>query len=126
MGSDGYDVFVSYSRADGAGAAELNSWLRSQGLSTFYDRSELRPGLRWIPGLEDAIDRSRAIGRPSSKAVARRSRGDACGSRGAGRSVEIDFKLGRVPGRRSGQKTLWLSSESGIGRMSDARNSGRL
>ena len=62
MGGDAsYDVFVSYSRSDEAGAAELNGWLRSQGLSTFYDRSELRPGLRWIPGLEDAIGRSRAV-----------------------------------------------------------------
>jgi len=57
MGGDaGYDVFVSYSRSDEVGAAELNGWLRAHGLSTFYDRSELRPGLRWIPGLEDAIE----------------------------------------------------------------------
>src|SRR6185437_14488785 len=61
MGGAAYDVFVSYSRHDETGAAELNGWLRNQGLSTFYDRSELRPGLRWIPGLEDAIDRSRAV-----------------------------------------------------------------
>ena len=61
MGGGVYDVFVSYSRSDEAGAAELNGWLRDQGLSTFYDRSELRPGLRWISGLEDAIDRSRAV-----------------------------------------------------------------
>src|SRR5580692_6086897 len=60
-GNARYDVFVSYSRSDGAGAAELNEWLRSQDLSTFYDRRELRPGLRWIPGLEDAIGRSRAV-----------------------------------------------------------------
>ena len=38
MGGDaGYDVFVSYSRSDEAGAAELNGWLRAEGLSTFYD-----------------------------------------------------------------------------------------
>ena len=62
MGGDAsYDVFVSYSRSDEVGAAELNGWLRAQGLSTFYDRTELRPGLRWIPGLEDAIGRSRAV-----------------------------------------------------------------
>jgi WD40 repeat protein/energy-coupling factor transporter ATP-binding protein EcfA2 len=58
---DAYDVFISYARSDGAVAADLNSWLRAQGLSTFFDRSELRPGLRWIPGLEDAIGRSRAV-----------------------------------------------------------------
>src|SRR5208337_2640421 len=61
MGGDVYDVFVSYSRSDEAGAAELNGWLRSQGLSTFFDRSKLRPGLRWVPALEDAIGRSRAV-----------------------------------------------------------------
>jgi hypothetical protein len=53
-------VFVSYSRSDEAGAAELNNWLRDQGVSTFFDRSELRPGLRWVPALEDAMGRSRA------------------------------------------------------------------
>jgi hypothetical protein len=47
MGGDAsYDVFVSYSRSDEVGAAELNGWLRAEGLSTFYDRSELRPGIR--------------------------------------------------------------------------------
>ena len=62
MGGDAsYDVFVSYSRSDEIPAAELNGWLRAHGLSTFYDRGELRPGLRWIPGLEEAIDRSRAV-----------------------------------------------------------------
>ena len=62
MGSDGdYDVFVSYARSDGAAAAELNGWLCEQGLSTFFDRSALRPGLRWVPALEDAIGRSKAV-----------------------------------------------------------------
>jgi hypothetical protein len=56
-----YDVFVSYSRSDEAGAAELNAWLCSQGLSTFFDRSELRPGRTWVSDLEDAIGRSRAV-----------------------------------------------------------------
>jgi energy-coupling factor transporter ATP-binding protein EcfA2 len=58
---DAYDVFVSYARSDGAAAAELNSWLRDQGLSTFFERNELRPGLRWLPALEDAIGRSKAV-----------------------------------------------------------------
>jgi len=61
MGGDAYDVFVSYSRSDEDGATELNGWLCSQGLSTFFDRSKLRPGLRWVPALEDAIGRSRAV-----------------------------------------------------------------
>jgi energy-coupling factor transporter ATP-binding protein EcfA2 len=62
MGSvDVYDVFLSYSRSDGAGAADLNNWLRSKGLRAFFDRSELRLGFRWIPALEDAIGRSHAV-----------------------------------------------------------------
>src|ERR1700730_5914583 len=44
----GFDVFLSYARSDGAAATELNGWLRKQGLRTFFDRSELRPGLRPI------------------------------------------------------------------------------
>jgi tetratricopeptide (TPR) repeat protein len=56
-----YDVFVSYAQSDGAGAAELNHWLRAQGLRTFFDRSELKPGLRWISALEDAIGHSNAV-----------------------------------------------------------------
>jgi hypothetical protein len=56
-----YDVFVSYARSDAAAATELNNWLRGQGLATFFDRSELRPGLPWVPALEEAINRSRAV-----------------------------------------------------------------
>jgi tetratricopeptide (TPR) repeat protein len=62
MGSgDRYDVFVSYARSDEAAAAELNGWLNAEGLHTFFDRNELRPGLRWISALEDAISRSHAV-----------------------------------------------------------------
>ena len=62
MERDGeYDVFLSYARSDGGPAAELNDALRARGLHTFFDRSELRPGLRWIPALEDAIGRSNAV-----------------------------------------------------------------
>src|SRR5271170_2752226 len=47
---DAYDVFISYAHSDGA-----------QGLTTFFDRSALRLGLRWIPALEEAIGRSKAV-----------------------------------------------------------------
>ena len=58
---DAYDVFISYAHSDGDVAAELNGWLGAQGLSTFFDRSALRPGLRWVPALEEAIGRSKAV-----------------------------------------------------------------
>src|SRR5262245_24066100 len=58
---DKFDVFLSYARSDGAAAAQLNSWLRARGVRAFFDRSDLRPGLRWVPALEDAINRSDAV-----------------------------------------------------------------
>jgi Novel STAND NTPase 1/TIR domain len=58
---DSFDVFLSYARSDAVAAAELNDWLRARGLRTFFDRSDLRPGLRWLPRLEDAIGRSEAV-----------------------------------------------------------------
>src|SRR6516165_943406 len=58
---DGSDVFISYARSDEAAALELNGWLNDHGLSTLFDRNKLRPGLRWIPALEDAIGRSKAV-----------------------------------------------------------------
>ena len=56
-----YDVFISYARSDGDAAAELNGWLVAQGFSTFFDRSALKAGLRWVPALEEAIGRARAV-----------------------------------------------------------------
>ena len=58
---DAYDVFVSYARSDDTAAAELNGWLCAQGFSTFFDRNALRPGLRWVLALEEAIGRSKAV-----------------------------------------------------------------
>ena len=61
MGGDAsYDVCLGSFRSDGASAAEFDVGC-APGLSTFYDRSELRPGLRWMPGLEDAIAHSQAL-----------------------------------------------------------------
>jgi energy-coupling factor transporter ATP-binding protein EcfA2 len=58
---DSYDAFISYAHNDGGAAGELNGWLCAQGLATFFDRNALRPGLRWVPALEDAIRRSKAV-----------------------------------------------------------------
>jgi energy-coupling factor transporter ATP-binding protein EcfA2 len=56
-----YNVFLSYAHSDAAPAQELDAWLRAQGLRTFFDRRELRPGLRWIAALEEAIGNSGAV-----------------------------------------------------------------
>jgi hypothetical protein len=58
---DGSDVFISYARSDEAAAAELNGWLCARGFSTFFDRNALRPNLRWVPALEEAINRYKAV-----------------------------------------------------------------
>src|SRR5262245_50436202 len=55
VASDTYDVFVSYSRADGRHAAEIDSVLRDKGLKTFFDRRNLAAGLPWVRALEQAI-----------------------------------------------------------------------
>ncbi|HZY59162.1 MAG TPA: TIR domain-containing protein, partial [Candidatus Binataceae bacterium] len=60
-GDERFDVFLSYARSDELAATELNTWLRGQGFSAFFDRSELRAGLPWVPALEEAINRSRAV-----------------------------------------------------------------
>jgi hypothetical protein len=52
VASETYDVFVSYSRADGRHAAEIDSVLRANGLSSFFDRRILAPGLPWVRALE--------------------------------------------------------------------------
>jgi hypothetical protein len=56
-----YHVFVSYSRADGRHAADIDSALRDKGLNTFFDRRNLVPGLPWVRALEEAIGAARAV-----------------------------------------------------------------
>jgi hypothetical protein len=58
---DAFDVFISYARSDEAAAGDLSGWLCAQGFRTFFDRSALRPGLRWVPALEEAIGRAKAV-----------------------------------------------------------------
>jgi hypothetical protein len=50
---------VSYSRADWRHAADIDAVLRAKGLKSFFDRRNLAPGLRWVPGLEHAIGQPR-------------------------------------------------------------------
>lgn len=60
MSTESYDVFISYSRADGRHAAELDSALRAKGLKPFFDRRNLAPGLPWIRALEQVIGAAKA------------------------------------------------------------------
>jgi energy-coupling factor transporter ATP-binding protein EcfA2/predicted nucleotide-binding protein len=58
--NESYDVFVSYSRADGRHAAEIDSVLRDKGLKTFFDRRNLSAGLPWVRALEQVIGAAKA------------------------------------------------------------------
>jgi TPR repeat protein/energy-coupling factor transporter ATP-binding protein EcfA2 len=61
VASEAYDVFVSYSRADGRHAAEIDLVLRAKGLRSFFDRRNLAPGLPWVRALEQAIGAAKAV-----------------------------------------------------------------
>jgi TIR domain len=61
VADDTYDVFVSYSRADGRHAKEIDSVLRGKGLKTFFDRSNLVGGQPWVRALEQAIGATKAV-----------------------------------------------------------------
>src|SRR5215471_5220410 len=61
VADESYDVFVSYSRADGRHAAEIDSVLRDKGLKTFFDRRNLAAGLPWVRALEQAIGAAKAV-----------------------------------------------------------------
>jgi WD40 repeat protein/energy-coupling factor transporter ATP-binding protein EcfA2 len=54
--NEAFDVFISYARADGRHAAELDSFLREKGLTPFFDRRILAAGRPWVRALEQAIN----------------------------------------------------------------------
>jgi hypothetical protein len=56
-----FDVFISYARVDGRHAAEIDSVLRARGLTSFFDRRNLSPGLPWVRGLEKALNAAKAV-----------------------------------------------------------------
>jgi TIR domain len=60
VADDTYDVFVSYSRADGRHAREIDSVLRGKGLKAFFDRSNLAGGQPWFRALEQAVGDAKA------------------------------------------------------------------
>lgn len=56
-----YDVFVSYSSADGAWAARLEQALAAAGLAVFRDKTRLAAGDKWDAGLREAINGSQHL-----------------------------------------------------------------
>jgi TIR domain len=60
-GGEAYDVFLSYSRADGAAAETLRSRLKDKGLSAFLDRYGLAAGQPWQPWLEKRLGDCHAL-----------------------------------------------------------------
>jgi WD40 repeat protein len=60
VGDEAYDAFISYATADWRHAADIDSVLRTRGLTPFFDRRNLLPGLPWVPGLEKALNASKA------------------------------------------------------------------
>src|SRR4051812_18495337 len=59
--ANGYDVFLSYSRADAAAAETLRTRLAEAGLHPFFDRYTLPAGQPWQPQLEAELARCRAL-----------------------------------------------------------------
>ena len=59
--TSGYDVFLSYSRADSAAAETLRARLRDAGLTAFLDRYSLPAGQPWQPWLELHLGACRAL-----------------------------------------------------------------
>ena len=60
VANETFDVFVSYSRQDWRHAADIDSFLRAKGLTPFFDRRNLAPGLPWVRALEQAISAAKA------------------------------------------------------------------
>jgi TIR domain len=58
--TEAYDVFVSYARVDWRHAADIDSVLQAKGLTSFFDRHNLSPGLPWVRGLEKALNTTKA------------------------------------------------------------------
>ena len=58
---DAYEVFLSYSRADGVAAEAIRSRLKEAGLRAFLDRYGLPAGQAWQPWLEQHLLSCRAL-----------------------------------------------------------------
>jgi hypothetical protein len=63
------DVFISYSRVDLPFVERLNAFLARVGVTTWFDRTSLRPGQKWEDVISDEIPRSRTFLTCLSKAA---------------------------------------------------------
>jgi hypothetical protein len=57
----GFDVFISYARADHLVATSLADNLRNAGLSVFIDTSAINHGEAWLERIHDALDSCRSV-----------------------------------------------------------------
>ncbi len=57
----GFDVFISYARADQRVATSLADDLRNAGLSVFIDTSVINHGEAWLERIHDALDACRSV-----------------------------------------------------------------
>jgi hypothetical protein len=55
------EVFISYSRGDGAFVEQLNRLLQTAGVSTWFDRVNLLPGMKWADVIDDEIPAARVF-----------------------------------------------------------------
>jgi TIR domain len=60
-GTFNFDLFISYSRADGPWAEKLYTGLRLKGLEPFVDRKRLQPGAKWEQELTEGLSASQHI-----------------------------------------------------------------
>ena len=88
-GNETYDVFVSYSRADGRHAEEIASFLRAKDLKPFFDRRNLAPALPWLRGAGTGHWRGEGGDRVDRTAWAQQYEHDL--SEGAGSPKKRDF-----------------------------------
>lgn len=61
MSNTSFDVFLSHNSRNKPEVRKLYLALKDQGLRPWLDEEELRPGLLWLPALEQALSNSRAV-----------------------------------------------------------------
>ena len=69
-----HDVFLSHDSDDKPTVRKLRATLKKRGVRVWLDEDELRPGQRWIHGLEEALDRAPRSRRFSTSAKPSRMR----------------------------------------------------